>query len=280
MDASNQVAWQKSLAENLDRENFVQAGVRLQPGNGWSVAQLAPVEKSSGAEKYVRSFGEHSYPQSACSGSKTDLQKLMSHSGIVSYSRQWREETAAARNLKKPFFLSETNSATCGGGGISSTFGASLWIVDYVMQSILAGVNGLMFHQGTIGNSKAIFLFPFAPCPSPLKFQAVRLLRSRIPLIDLTPTPRLAKSEPMAIRPNPAPPSTPRKTAAKKRNTTNTHSHNLHFERKISFPLPAPTPLPLIPRKQAPTSPSLAPANKNKPQIQKKEPTTLLKPGH
>jgi hypothetical protein len=29
--------------------------------------------------------------------------------------------------------------ATGGGGGISPTFGAALWIVDYVMQSLILG---------------------------------------------------------------------------------------------------------------------------------------------
>ena len=42
--------------------------------------------------------------------------------------------------------------ATCGGGGISPTFGAGLWVMDYVLQGALAGVDRLYFHQGTIGN--------------------------------------------------------------------------------------------------------------------------------
>lgn len=31
--------------------------------------------------------------------------------------------------------------ATQGGGGISPTFGAGLWILDYVMQTLLMGTN-------------------------------------------------------------------------------------------------------------------------------------------
>lgn len=42
--------------------------------------------------------------------------------------------------------------ATQGGGGISPTFGAALWILDYVLQTVLLGTNALYFHQGTIGN--------------------------------------------------------------------------------------------------------------------------------
>lgn len=43
-------------------------------------------------------------------------------------------------------------AATQGGGGISPTFGAALWILDYVVQTIILGTNALYFHQGTIGN--------------------------------------------------------------------------------------------------------------------------------
>jgi hypothetical protein len=76
----------------------------------------------------------------------------MSHSSIVSYTSRYRAEANAAAALSKPYVLGETNSATCGGGGISPTFGAALWIVDYVMQALIVGAQRLYFHQGTIGN--------------------------------------------------------------------------------------------------------------------------------
>lgn len=41
--------------------------------------------------------------------------------------------------------------ATCGGGGISPTFGASLWLLDYVFQAVLLGYERLHFHQGKLG---------------------------------------------------------------------------------------------------------------------------------
>jgi len=44
-------------------------------------------------------------------------------------------------------------SRTCGGGGISSTFGAALWVLDYTLQSLVVGVQALNFHHGTVGNS-------------------------------------------------------------------------------------------------------------------------------
>lgn len=56
-------------------------------------------------------------------------------------------------------------SATCGGGGISPTFGAGLWIVDYVLQAALNGVDRLYFHQGTIGNCVSSPTFSLSVVP-------------------------------------------------------------------------------------------------------------------
>jgi hypothetical protein len=54
-----------------------------------------------------------------------------------------------------PVYLEEVLKsiiATQGGGGISPTFGAALWVLDYVMQTVLMGTKALYFHQGTVGN--------------------------------------------------------------------------------------------------------------------------------
>ena len=112
--------------------------------------------------RWLKSVSRHSYPQSACGGASTNLSSLMSHSyvqlvphaclarcgtwikkltlrnrGIVSYTRQYKSEAAAAHAAGIKYFLGETNSgwlgvqhmttrklttqltATCGGGGIS-----------------------------------------------------------------------------------------------------------------------------------------------------------------
>ena len=48
--------------------------------------------------------------------------------------------------------------ATQGGGGISPTYGAALWILDYAMQSVVMGTRALYFHQGTVGNCKSQYV--------------------------------------------------------------------------------------------------------------------------
>lgn len=148
------------------------------------------------SSSYAKTFSRHAYPQSACGGASTDLQSLMSHSyvtiidkikgtdvnvsrGIVSFASGYSSEAAAVHNINKRYFLGETNSgtftllfyqrecylpfplATCGGGGISPTFGAALWVMDYSLQGALKGIERLYFHQGTISNCVSSFLKNF-----------------------------------------------------------------------------------------------------------------------
>ena len=95
---------------------------------------------------------------------------IISFRSIVSFTHKYSTDAAAAHAVGKPYFLGETNSgmrlclmsvlnnsshasaATCGGGGISPTFGAGLWVMDYVIQAALAGVDRSYFHHGTLGN--------------------------------------------------------------------------------------------------------------------------------
>ncbi|KAI0047467.1 glycoside hydrolase family 79 protein [Auriscalpium vulgare] len=151
-DGASQKAWQTALAPSVG--NIFQAAVYLQYPT-WSTTNLIPLLGS--AITYTKTFSGHSYPQSACNGASTNLQSLMSHSGIVSYTKQYNAEAAAGRAQGKTYVLGDTNSATCGGGGISPTFGAALWIVDYVLQAALNGISRLYFHQGTIGNCQYCF---------------------------------------------------------------------------------------------------------------------------
>ncbi|KAI0356333.1 hypothetical protein OH77DRAFT_1423976 [Trametes cingulata] len=145
IDIASEAKWFTAMAPTLG--NIFQGAVYL----SWNTQTLV-TSIGSAALKTIKTISRHSYPQSACGGASTNLPSLMSHSGIVSYVSQYKAEATAAHNAGKKFFLGETNSATCGGGGISPTFGAGLWIIDYVLQSALIGVDRLYFHHGTIGN--------------------------------------------------------------------------------------------------------------------------------
>ncbi|KAH9940540.1 uncharacterized protein BXZ73DRAFT_88757 [Epithele typhae] len=145
IDISNEGKWFTDMAPTLG--NVFQGAVYL----SWSTATLVS-RIGSAALSTIKSISRHSYPQSACNGASTNLTQLMRHPGIVSYVNQFKTDANSSRSAGKHFFFGETNSATCGGGGISPTFGAALWIVDYALQSALIGVERLYFHHGTIGN--------------------------------------------------------------------------------------------------------------------------------
>ncbi|KAH9820532.1 family 79 glycoside hydrolase [Melampsora americana] len=150
-ELASQLKWQKEIATAVGRDSIIQAGNYM---GGFRIADLARAEGASAA--YVKSFGIHSYPQFACGG-KPDLRSLMSHASIVDYVNHFQPEIQAAIDLKKDVYFSETNSVACGGAGISPTFGAALWTLDYIIQSLLAGIQSLYFHHGTLGNSQYSF---------------------------------------------------------------------------------------------------------------------------
>ncbi|KAK7685216.1 hypothetical protein QCA50_011579 [Cerrena zonata] len=150
LDAASEKAWFQAFSPSVG--NIFQGAVYL----SWNAAGLLTRIGSDGIS-FLKSISRHSYPQSACGGASTNLPNLMSHSGIVSYTRQYQSEATSVHAAGLRYFLAETNSATCGGGGISPTFGAALWIIDYVLQGALNGVERLYFHQGTIGNCAYCF---------------------------------------------------------------------------------------------------------------------------
>ncbi|KAJ5090785.1 hypothetical protein N7532_009469 [Penicillium argentinense] len=146
VDEASQISWQDQVCGNLSATDIISAGVYFGT-SPMSVASLATTEGDS--NEYVKDYCSHNYPQS--SGSY-NLATLMGHSDIASQIEPYAAEISAAANKGKPHIFGETNSATQGGGGISPTFGAALWILDYVMQTVLMGTDALYFHQGTVGN--------------------------------------------------------------------------------------------------------------------------------
>ncbi|KAJ5420584.1 hypothetical protein N7465_003103 [Penicillium sp. CMV-2018d] len=145
-DEASQVSWQDAVCGNLSATGIISAGVYF----GTSPMSLVGLTAKEGdADEYVKDYCSHNYPQS--SGSY-NLATLMGHSDIATQIEPYAAEVSATAGKGKPHLFGETNSATQGGGGISPTFGAALWILDYVMQTVLMGTNALYFHQGTVGN--------------------------------------------------------------------------------------------------------------------------------
>ena len=114
-DAQSQVYWQKAVSSALKRDNIIQAGVfasnpDYQYPSPYCVAELAPVEKSSGALRIVKGFSDHVYAQTACGGHPTELKGLMDHSNISRSVTIFEPEVMAARKANKSLVFGETNS--------------------------------------------------------------------------------------------------------------------------------------------------------------------------
>ncbi|CAH7668971.1 family 79 glycoside hydrolase [Phakopsora pachyrhizi] len=151
-DSFSQAEWQHNLTQRLQFNDLFQLGEYLQLPK-WGVENLIKINNPA----LDATKTGHAFPQSACGKSRTDLKSLMSHKSTVEFARKYRTEAAAAHKFGKNFYISETNSATCGGGAISPMFGSGLWVLNFIMQSLLNGVSRIYFHHGTIGDSPYSF---------------------------------------------------------------------------------------------------------------------------
>ncbi|CRK25637.1 hypothetical protein BN1708_014263 [Verticillium longisporum] len=145
-DYASQLSWQKAVGGALGGSDQFSAGVYFGT-SPMSIKGLTGQEGS--ANSFVNDYCSHNYPQSQ---STADLSKLMDHSAIKTQIQPFAAEISAAQAKGKPHIFGETNSATQGGGGISPTYGAGLWVMDYAIQAAILGTNALYFHHGTIGN--------------------------------------------------------------------------------------------------------------------------------
>ncbi|KAF7536701.1 hypothetical protein G7054_g4302 [Neopestalotiopsis clavispora] len=102
--------------------------------------------KDSGLAKTAST---HAYMGSAGS-SWVDSQFLMNHNnteGKVDLEAPLADYTTS---IGVPYVMGETNSLSGHGkSGVSDTFGAALWAVDYVLYAATTNITKLYFHQGT-----------------------------------------------------------------------------------------------------------------------------------
>lgn len=98
------------------------------------------------------------YPTDNCyaqfgSGTYRDPQDMfptyLNHTAGQSLASQYLDSTAYAQSKGKGLLMFETNTASCGGfAGISDSFGAALWALDYSMQLAHSNFSGALFHVG------------------------------------------------------------------------------------------------------------------------------------
>ncbi|PBK94950.1 glycoside hydrolase family 79 protein [Armillaria gallica] len=114
---------------------------------------------------------EH-YPNNNCyatygTGSFVDPQTIfpdyLNHTSGVSLVQQYLNSTSIAQTYNRPFYMLEMNTASCGGfPGISDSFGAALWALDYGLQMAYGNFSGAMLHVG----GQNVYYNPFTVPPT------------------------------------------------------------------------------------------------------------------
>ncbi|KAF8154310.1 glycoside hydrolase family 79 protein [Crassisporium funariophilum] len=88
---------------------------------------------------------------------------FLNHTSGQLITAPYLNSTAFAQSKGKQLLMFETNTASCGGfAGISDSFGAALWGLDYAMQMAYANFSGALFHVG----GQNVFYNPFTPPPT------------------------------------------------------------------------------------------------------------------
>ena len=87
-------------------------------------------------------FGDPKDPQ-------TEFATFLTHALAVNMVAQYLNSTQLAIAAGKPFIMFETNSASCGGfAGISTSFGAALWTIDYGLTMAASNFSHALLHVG------------------------------------------------------------------------------------------------------------------------------------
>ncbi|KAK3490050.1 hypothetical protein B0T13DRAFT_514543 [Neurospora crassa] len=149
-DAASQNNWNIQVGSAVGKTNIIQAGNWNEAPPKWGAAQLIATENAT-VESYVRHYAHHNYPGGS-------IQSLMSHSAIAKNIHTFDTDIAAARAIGKQYVFGETNSVSGGGAaGVSPTFGAGLWTMDYALRATYSNISRTYFHHGTVGNCQYCF---------------------------------------------------------------------------------------------------------------------------
>lgn len=75
--------------------------------------------------------------------------QFLNHTLIIELVQPYVNSANIAKTHNKPFLMFETNTASCGGfPGISNSFAAALWGIDYGLQMASIGFTGANVHVG------------------------------------------------------------------------------------------------------------------------------------
>ncbi|KAH7931207.1 hypothetical protein BV22DRAFT_1101178 [Leucogyrophana mollusca] len=134
----------------------------------WDLATLLQQGYLSSFEGILKYITMQHYPQNNCGGEDSGKYKLdyyLTHANAVSLAAWQNHGVSIVNALPSPrpeVVMSEFNTASCGGiPGLSDTFGAALWIVDYALQLATAGYTAAYLHTREPGISYNIVQPPY-----------------------------------------------------------------------------------------------------------------------
>ncbi|KAJ6543162.1 hypothetical protein B0H19DRAFT_1035502 [Mycena capillaripes] len=116
-------------------------------------------------EKYPRdncaaAFGG---PDAVVTDPQSVIDKYLNHDVHAQLLQPFLNGTVYAQTKNKPFLMFETNTASCGGFlGISDSFTAALWALDYALEMAHSNFSGAMFHLG----GQNVYYNPFTSPPT------------------------------------------------------------------------------------------------------------------
>ncbi|OJA14152.1 hypothetical protein AZE42_09597 [Rhizopogon vesiculosus] len=86
--------------------------------------------------------------------------RFLTHQSGIQIASEFPGATDYAQSVGKPFLMFETNTASCGGfPGLSDSFGAALWGIDYALQLAYSNFSTVLFHVG----GQSVYYNPFTP---------------------------------------------------------------------------------------------------------------------
>jgi hypothetical protein len=74
---------------------------------------------------------------------------FLNHTSGINLVAPYLNSLNLAQAAGKPMVMFETNTASCGGfPGISDSFGAALWALDFALQMAYSNFSGALLHVG------------------------------------------------------------------------------------------------------------------------------------
>lgn len=159
-------------AYHTDFESYVAAIKQAVPGVGFTGPEAETNHSSwlgdfaalEAGQPDVTEIADHTYPTSACGTSTATIPELLGTGSVQYETANAQAALSAAAQLGVPAAMTETNSTVCAGApGVSDTFAAALWALDY---SLLIAQQGIV-NADFMGGTYALGCDPYTPlCPT------------------------------------------------------------------------------------------------------------------